>query len=234
MGCPASLPAHAPGKPRVLDVCCCQGGATRGYQLAGFRVTGVDITDQPRYVGEEFHQADALEFLHTCREQIRRDYVFVHASPPCQHDSDTQRLRGNDHPDLIAPIRDALDAIGLPYVIENVKGALPKLRNPIMLCGTMFALATYRHRYFETGGGFTFTPPEHPVHLAPQAKMGRPVPPGSYGQFIGNFSGVSLARQVMGMPWANRDGLREAIPPAYTRHIGQALRARLDARREAA
>ncbi|MEV0146320.1 MULTISPECIES: DNA cytosine methyltransferase [unclassified Nonomuraea] len=208
---------------RVLDLYCCQGGATRGYQLAGFHVTGVDIADQPRYVGQEFHQADALTFLHTHRDQIRREFAFVHASPPCQHDSDTQRLRGNDHPDLIAPTRQALDALGLPYVIENVKGALPKLRTPVMLCGAMFGLATYRHRYFENGCGFTFTPPEHPAHLAPQAKMGRPVPPGSYGQFIGNFSGVPLARTVMDMPWANRDGLREAIPPAYTCHIGQAI-----------
>jgi DNA (cytosine-5)-methyltransferase 1 len=25
----------------------------------------------------------------------------------------------------------------------------------------------------------------------------------------------------MGMPWATRDGLREAIPPAYTLHIAR-------------
>ncbi|MGW3916039.1 SAM-dependent methyltransferase, partial [Streptomyces sp. NPDC005070] len=47
-------------------------------------------------------------------------------------------------------------------------------------------------------------------------------PPGHYGQFVGNFSGVDLARRVMGVPWMNRDGIRECIPPAYTRHIGTA------------
>jgi DNA (cytosine-5)-methyltransferase 1 len=40
---------------------------------------------------------------------------------------------------------------------------------------------------------------------------------------VGNFSGVEKARDVMGMPWANRDGLREAIPPAYSEYIGKQL-----------
>lgn len=35
----------------LLDLCCKAGGATRGYQEAGFRVVGVDIEDQPNYCG---------------------------------------------------------------------------------------------------------------------------------------------------------------------------------------
>ncbi len=38
-----------------------------------------------------------------------------------------------------------------------------------------------------------------------------------------NFSNVALAREIMGMPWASRDGLREAIPPVYTEFIGSQL-----------
>ncbi|MFB9581724.1 SAM-dependent methyltransferase [Streptomyces goshikiensis] len=202
-------------RPRLLDAFCCQGGAGMGYHRAGFAVTGVDQDAQTRYpLG--FHQAEAVAFIRT----FGAGFDFIHASPPCQHDTDCQRIQNNDHPDLIGPTRAALNATGRPWVMENVRGAAHKLHQPVMYCGAMFGLRTYRHRYFETGGGFTLTPPEHPAHTAPQAKMGRPIPEGWYGQFVGNFSGVGLARQVMGVPWMNRDGIRECIPPAYTQHIG--------------
>ncbi|WP_051761345.1 DNA cytosine methyltransferase [Microbispora rosea] len=217
--------------PRVLDVYCCQGGASRGYELAGFDVTGVDIDPQPLYVGgpERFIQADAVAFLRQNAGWIREEFVFVHASPPCQRYSRAQKIQGREHPDLIGPTRDALNAIGLPWVIENVEEAHTELRNPVMLCGAMpaFGLRTYRHRLFEPGGGLTLTQPAHPRHVAPTAKMGRPVADGEFMHVVGNFSGVPLARQVMDMPWANRDGLREAIPPAYSRWVGEHVQAHL-------
>ncbi|MER6139278.1 SAM-dependent methyltransferase [Streptomyces sparsogenes] len=209
---------RAADRPRLLDAFCCQGGASMGYHLAGFDVTGVDIAPQPRYPFR-FIQAEAVEFI----REHGAEFDFIHASPPCQHDSECQRIRGNPHPDLIAPTRAALKSTGRPWVIENVRGAVPKLRQPVMLCGPMFGLATYRHRYFEPGGGLTLTAPEHPAHTVPQAKMGRPVPPGWYGQYVGNFSGVAQARRVMGVEWMNRDGIRECIPPAYARHVGAAF-----------
>ncbi|MEU5756344.1 SAM-dependent methyltransferase [Streptomyces sp. NPDC047829] len=209
-------------RPRLLDLFCCQGGAGKGYADAGFDVTGVDLIPQPRYP-HRFVQADAITFV----LKHGAAFDFIHASPPCQHDSECQRIQSNDHPDLIAPTRTALETTGRPWVLENVRGAMPKLRAPVMLCGQMLGLANYRHRYFETGGGFTLEQPDHPAHLVPQAKMGRPVPPGHYGQFVGNFSGVPLARQVLGVPWMNRDGIRECIPPAYAEHIGRAALAQL-------
>ncbi|MFF1324900.1 SAM-dependent methyltransferase [Streptomyces chartreusis] len=209
-------------RPRLLDLFCCQGGAAKGYADAGFDVTGVDIAPQPRYPFR-FVQADAVAFV--LGHGVAFD--FIHASPPCQHDSECQRIRSNDHPDLIAPTRAVLETTGRPWVIENVRGAVPKLRDPVMLCGQMFRLENYRHRYFETGGGFRLDQPGHPPHLVPQAKMGRPVPPCHYGQFVGNFSGVPLARRVLGVPWMNRDGIRECIPPAYAQHVGAAALALL-------
>lgn len=206
----------SPRRPRVLDLFCCQGGAGKGYADAGFDVTGVDIDPQPRYPFR-FIQADAIDFA----REHGAAFDFIHASPPCQFDSDCQRIQRNPHPDLIGPTRTALEVTGRPWVIENVRGALAKLHTPVLLCGAMFGLATYRHRYFETGGNFHFVQPRHLRHMAPQAKMGRPVPAGHYGQFIGNFSGVPLAREVMGVPWMNRDGIRECIPPAYTQHIAE-------------
>lgn len=201
---------------RVLDAYCCQGGAGMGYSLAGAdNVTGVDLEIQLRYL-YEFVQADAVQFIRIFGDQ----FDLVHASPPCQKYSATQRINGREHPDLIGPTRDALDATGKPWVIENVADALPWMRNPVMLCGAMFGLHTYRHRYFETGGGFTFTAPEHPEHVHRTVKMGRPVRPGDWYHAVGNFSGVAYIREDMQVPWMNRDGIRECIPPAYTRYVG--------------
>ena len=112
-----------------------------------------------------------------------------------------------------------MDKTGLPYVSENVEGA--PLLNPVMLCGTMFGLETYRHRLFEMN--WPLAQPLHGEHSIPQTKMGRPPKDGEFMQIVGNFSGVDRGREVMGMPWANRDGLREAIPPAYTKFIGERL-----------
>jgi DNA (cytosine-5)-methyltransferase 1 len=53
--------------------------------------------------------------------------------------------------------------------------------------------------------------------------MGRPVKLGEYMHIVGNFTGVDKAREIMGMPWATREGLREAIPPVYTKFIGRQL-----------
>lgn len=207
--------------PRALDLYCCQGGATRGYQLAGFHVTGVDIALQPRYCGDEFHQADAIRFVMSHLEWIRREFALVHASTPCQKYSLTQRIQKNDHPDLIAPTRDALIQLGLPYVIENVCEARAELIGPVMLCGYTFGLHTDRHRLFETGNGFSLEVPEHPGHVGKKVKMGRPLKEGDFYHAVGNFSNVPYVRQDMGMPWASREGLREAIPPAYTQWIGE-------------
>lgn len=83
-------------RPRLLDLFCCQGGAAMGYYRAGFDVTGVDIAPQPRYPFA-FVQGDALEYV----AAHGHEYDAIHASPPCQAYSKTQRIQGNQHPDLI-------------------------------------------------------------------------------------------------------------------------------------
>lgn len=200
---------------RLLDAFCCAGGATKGYQLAGFHVTGVDINPQPRYCGDEFHQGDAVEFI----REHGHEFDFIHASPPCQAHSNAQKIQKNEHPELIEPTREALEASGRPWVIENVVGA--PLRSPVLLCGAMFGLRTYRHRLFEFSGHFQVPVPDHPEHVAKTTKMGRPVKDGEFMHIVGNFTGVDLAREIMDMPWANRRELAEAIPPAYTKYIGK-------------
>lgn len=208
------------GRPVLVDVFCCQGGATRGYQLAGFHVIGVDLDAQPRYIGDEFWQADAIAWLEAHTDWIREHVAFVHASPPCQLYSRTHKIQSREHPDLIGPTRDALNRIGVPWVIENVEEAASELFDPVMLCGASFGLQTYRHRLFETGG-WTLEPPVHQPHTRPITKMGRPRKPGEMAHYVGNFSGVQEARDDMQMPWASRDGLRECIPPAYARYVAE-------------
>jgi DNA (cytosine-5)-methyltransferase 1 len=210
--------AALPNGLRVLDLFCCQGGASMGYHLAGFEVVGVDLAPQPRYPFS-FVQADALAFV----REHGAEFDFIHASPPCQRYTLAQRIQHREHPDLIAPTRAALQATGRPWVIENVEDAAPELREPVTLCAAAFGMRTYRHRLFETGGGFTFTPPRHKRHTAPLTKMGRPRAAGHFAHYVGNFSGVQEARDDMQVPWMNRDGIRECLPPAYTEHIGIAL-----------
>lgn len=212
-------------KPKLLDLFCGAGGAARGYQLAGFHVTGVDIKPQPRYAGDEFHQTDAMTFP-------LDGFDVIHASPPCQAYSNAQRIQGNSHPDLIAAIRlkivcAQLGQIRKHYVIENVEGA--PLIEPIVLCGGAFlGLSVYRHRLFESSVRY-LKQPWHIRHGAPVTKMGRPPKPGDFMHVVGNFSGVKRAREAMGIDWMTRDELREAIPPAYSEYIGTQLMAALKA-----
>ena len=195
--------------PIALDLYCCQGGASQGLAAAGFRVIGIDIVPQPKYPFP-FIRAGAITTLQP---------DFIWASPPCQAHTLAQRIQGRDHPDLIAPTRTMLRASGIPYVIENVPGA--PLEKPILLCGAMFGLQTYRHRLFECS--FAIEPPEHPEHVAPIRKMGRPVQDNEMMHVVGDLSGVQKARGIMETPWINHwDGLREAVPPAFSEYIGRA------------
>ncbi|MCF2533715.1 DNA methylase [Yinghuangia soli] len=215
-------------RPRVLDLFCCAGGAARGYQLAGFHVTGVDIARQPNYCGDAFVQADAIEYAAAHAHQ----FDFVHASPPCQDactlsNGTNKGLR--DYPKLIAPTRDVLATSGVPHVIENVPGA--KMRRDLRLCGEMFGLAVIRHRYFEVHG-LAIPQPAHRPHRGRVAGM-------RHGQWFegpyfavygygGGKGTVAQWQTAMGIDWTDvRRELAEAIPPAYTDHIGRAVAAQL-------
>lgn len=207
---------------RALDLFCCAGGAGMGLHRAGFDVVGVDIEPQP-YYPFEFHKADAMTFP-------LDGFDFIWASPPCQAYTLCQRIRDNEHPDLVGPIRARLRASGVPWAIENVVGA--PLRDPIELCGSMFGLHVYRHRLFECS--FPIQAPYHPRHVAPVTKMGRPPKPGEFMHVVGNFSGVDQARKAMGIDWMPRDRLREAIPPAFSEFIGRAALAHIEQQTAAA
>ena len=51
---------------------------------------------------------------------------------------------------------------------------------------------------------------------------------------VGHFSVADEGRKAMGIPWASKEGLREAIPPAYTAYVGAHLLHHLNLVEEAA
>ena len=204
-------------RPRLLDLFCCGGGAGMGYSQAGFDVVGVDIKPQPRYPFQ-FVLSDALDYLAKHGEE----YDAIHASPPCQKWSTITKCGGNnEHPDLVGPVRELLKEIGKPWVIENVPGA--PLRSPLMLCGTMFGLNVIRHRNFETS--HLVKPPCECSHTKRVIKHGRrPDRTKHYAAVTGHFSDVAFAQVSMGIDWLGQKELAQAIPPAYTKYIGETLR----------
>lgn len=149
----------------ILDLFCGAGGASRGYADAGHRVYGVDLHPQKNYLASgaaDFLHADALEVL-------RRPWIsrvdFIHASPPCQRNSRMSNCRPGlaaTYPDLVPEVRELLIATRLPYVIEQPQGGAVLIR-PVTLCGWQFGYETYRHRWFEAGGGLVLdAPPARP------------------------------------------------------------------------
>lgn len=209
-------------------------------------------------------QADALQILRWSSESDVGDLpevvlladVFddhfdaVHASPPCQAHSTIakqQRVRrpgeyDERHVDLVAETRELLKATGLPYVIENVRGA--PLINPIQLCGSSFGLDVRRHRLFECSFPLMAPPCAHywqtPRFISLDRRRGPKsvVPVHGGGQLAGvvgvhghhNYAGErELREKAMGIDWMTPYELTQAIPPAMTEYIGQALLAHIKA-----
>ena len=229
------MPVMTGPRPRLLDLFCGAGGASVGYHRAGFDVVGVDIRPQPRYPFK-FHQADAMTYP-------LDGYDAIHATPPCQAFTQmSARWRGkggkaDGYADVLTPTRERFAALPVPYIIENVPGAVRHMRPTIALHGGMFGLGVHRPRLFES----------NVLLLASKASVTRS-PVGVYGKpdgrvvwrhrNNGNYKGKSLIRAwksleegaaAMGIDWMTVDELREAIPPAYTEHLGTQLLAYVSA-----
>lgn len=200
----------------IADLFCKAGGCGKGYADAGFEVVGVDIEPQPHYPFK-FYQMDAIEFI----RKHWMEFDAFHASPPCQEYTKSARQwrkEGREYPDLVGITREELVKTGRPYIIENVPGS--PLINPITLNGSVFGLLVHRPRLFETN--FPIKQPYIPKTKKP-VKMGRPVKEGDIIQPVGHFSGVAYARKQMQIDWMNVFELAQAIPPAYTKYIGDVL-----------
>ena len=220
----------------MIDGCCNAGGATRGYQRAGFHVIGIDVDPQPNYIGDEFVQADLgfdedgterFDLLGFVREV---GAVFAHFSFPCQ--LFTAMNRGNKarakqvgkttHVDLITPNRPRLARLGIPYVLENTPTA--PIRRDIQLCGEMFGLGVIRHRNFELNG-WSAPQPAHIKHRGYVSGLRHGVwRTGPYFAVYGDGGGkgtVAQWQQAMGVDWTDqRAEIVEMIPPAFSEFLG--------------
>lgn len=203
---------------RMLDLYCGAGGAAMGYWHSGLvtGIVGVDHEHQSRYPFECV-KSDALAFL----KRHGGKFDIIHASPPCQAYSRTSAIWNRRYPALIEPTRDLILRLGKPYIIEMVTSA-PLQGCVTMLCGTMFDLRVFRHRYFETSQLILGMP--HLGHGGKRAvAVGRRPIHGEYMTIAGHFSDVAYARQAMGIDWMTRKELAQAIPPAYTEWLGKQL-----------
>lgn len=216
---------------RLLDLCCGAGLASDGYAQAGFDMVGVDLFAQPEYP-YEFRQADAFTTTWVGHDAI-------HASFPCQAHTRAKHLRTaqggtSRFDDLLTPGLALLRGLDIPWVCENVPGAPMEPRDGewlTMLCGSMFGLKVQRHRLFLTN--WPLFAPGTCNHKAFETdpNTGKPRPWGVYhvpGDSIPKGGrtcrDAKHAQECMGV---ERDvswqGLKEGLPPAYTRWIGTQL-----------
>ena len=191
-------------RPWLLDLFCGAGGAAMGYHRAGFDVVGVDIDPQPNYPFE-FEQLDAMAFP-------LKGFAAIHASPPCQKFTAYRRRGagvGDGYPDLIAPVRERLEASGVPWVMENV--ARSPVRPLVHLCGSSFGLDVQRHRWFETNVPMMSPPCAHGLqkprfpHATNRTNLRRTVEIGVWR------IPLAVQQQAMGIDWMTLDELSEAI-----------------------
>lgn len=227
------------GTPLVWDLYCCGGGAGMGYRRAGLHVKGFDIRPRPRYAGHEFERTGALRAVRELLAGERERPDLIHWSPPCQVDNPltrgTNRSRGwgtNLTSRQVIPVmRKLILATKIPYVLEQPVTIKGLIRHDLMLCMDMFPIGeppwVQRHRYFEIEG-FTVAQPVHPAHRGYVRGLRHGVDrDGPYVAAYGDGGGkatVAEMQHALGIDWTDvREELTEAIPPAYTEHIGRAF-----------
>ena len=227
-------------RPRLLDLFCGEGGSGAGYFRAGFDVVGVDIAPArlARYPFE-YHQGDAIEYLLA----HGHEFDVIHGSPTCTGYSRgtaaiPDRLTRYDR--LVAATREAMLIVGRDYVIENVADARPELRDPVLLCWSMFhepgsvldddgtPLRMERHRLFESNVYLTAPAGcNHPKSVQVAGAYGgarrdaweaRHVRKGGYVP-----ASLDVLRALLGTPWMSETGCFLSIPPSFTEHIGAQL-----------
>lgn len=209
---------------KALDLFCCAGGASTGLSRAGFDVSGVDIVERKRYPFH-FFLGDALTF-------DLSGFDFIWASPPCQGYTAMRFAPGAvGAPMLISQVRDRMPNDAL-WCIENVEEARWAMRDPVMLCGSMFGLGAQgcglrRHRLFETN--FPVAQPKCQHDKRPvigvyggHARKRAASSGGRGTRDVWHGGHKAAASAALGIDWMTLAEMSEAIPPVYSEYIGRA------------
>ncbi|MFJ4107912.1 DNA cytosine methyltransferase [Oerskovia enterophila] len=248
-------------RPKALDLFACEGGATVGYQRAGYDVYAVDMDHSrlKRNPAEHKLVGDALKVLDDLYVMGRvffddgsslelTDIDLIHMSPPCQAFTRGNAGRETSWPKLIEPCREKAAMLDLPYVIENVKDAGPEMVDPVGLCGCMFGLSTIdtdgvrihlqRLRLFETN--WNLQPPrpcDHSTHEWVAGAYGGARRDKYEAKYVRKGGYVprekAVVKRLLGIEHdVTWNGAFECIPPAYAEWVG--LNARVQLIKEAA
>lgn len=207
------------GEPlRALVLFSGSGGMSEGYRRAGFEVVDVDLDPRLRNPHGYWH-ADAMALA--AEPWLLDAFDLVHGSPPCQRWAAGARAREN-HPDLIAPLRELLLDWGGPYVIENVAGA--PLRFPAVVCAGALGcvvgdMQLHRHRYFESSlplmGHPCYQYAPHTISVVGQGTQS------ANRRQHDRVPTLAELRELMGVDWpVPRAALSQMIPPPVGEWIG--------------
>jgi DNA (cytosine-5)-methyltransferase 1 len=101
----------------------------------------------------------------------------------------------------------------------------------VRYCGSSFGLDLRRHRLFASNVALAAPPCDHgwqtPRFVSldwDAARVGRRATVvGVFGNLHGEGDSWELRQRAMGIGWLRGDALNQALPPAYTAHIGAQL-----------
>jgi DNA (cytosine-5)-methyltransferase 1 len=161
-------------------------------------------------------------------------YDVIHASPPCHdhstittHDRRANGVKGTGW--MLSGTIDRLRTVTVPWIVENVGTArFPADIYVLRLCGSGFGLDVQRHRLFASNVMMMSTPCHHAAYqrrFRALSAAGRR--DGRLARVVGvhghlNYPGERELREAaMGIDWMTTPELAQAIPPAYTEHIGR-------------
>lgn len=223
-------------RPRCLDLFSGGQGSAVGFARAGYEVHCYDTTNHTKHPEvESFTVGNAFDVL--ADTAFVRTFDLVTGGPPCKDHTDLATLstRAESTAWMLPTMILWCKHNGVPWVVENVESAKPA-RGELMLCGTMFdGLSAVgddgvlrdlrRHRLFASSE--FLVPPGGCRHRGPGTTLGVYGTGGGGQQNRGYKGRPDECRDAMGIDWMTRDEISQAIPPAYTRWIGEQMLDRL-------